>query len=47
MIGVKGTTSQGDCYYFDVFEEGRLSLANWCGIVDLANDIATFGESDW
>ena len=24
MIGVKGTTSQGDCYYFDVFEVGRL-----------------------
>ena len=24
MIGAKGTTSQGDCYYFDVSEEGRL-----------------------
>ena len=24
MIGAKGTTSQGDCYYFDVSKEGRL-----------------------
>ena len=24
IIGVKGTTSQGNCYYFDVSEEGRL-----------------------
>ena len=23
IIGVKGTTSQGDCYYYEVFEEGR------------------------
>ena len=24
IIGVKGTTSQGDCYYFDVFKEDHL-----------------------
>ena len=24
MMGAKGTTSQGECYYFDVSEEGRL-----------------------
>ena len=24
MIRAKGMTSQGDCYYFDVSEEGRL-----------------------
>ena len=44
MIGAKGTTSQGDCYYFDVSKEGRL----WQIDVELSICIiATSGESDW
>ena len=32
MIGAKGTTSQGDCYYFDVFDEVWVSKKSRCWI---------------